>query len=203
MSDAPTPVTGPEPAGSRACAQRERILNAARRCFIEHGFHAASMATIAEAAQMSAGLMYRYFENKQAIVLAIVEQQLEENRVLLEQLHSSQQFTAGLIAAIEQWRSGARPINPALYFEIAAQATRNPRIAAAMQHSEEVTRAGLQAWIESPRSAGGYGLSPDAAATRALLLRSLVLGLVLYAARKPDVDLEALKTAIDDLLQHL
>ena len=55
----------------RAEVQRERILCAAQKCFIEHGFHAASMANIAAAAQMSAGLMYRYFENKSAIVRAI------------------------------------------------------------------------------------------------------------------------------------
>ena len=43
---------------SRADAQRDRILCAALKCFIEHGFHAASMASIADTAQMSAGLMY-------------------------------------------------------------------------------------------------------------------------------------------------
>lgn len=37
----------------RAEVQRERILCAAQKCFIEHGFHAASMANIAETAQMS------------------------------------------------------------------------------------------------------------------------------------------------------
>ncbi len=59
---------GPAPR-PRAEAQRDRILCAALKCFIEHGFHAASMANIAETAQMSAGLMYRYFDNKNAIVL--------------------------------------------------------------------------------------------------------------------------------------
>ena len=34
-------------------SQRERILEAATRCFIQHGFHAASMATISETAEMS------------------------------------------------------------------------------------------------------------------------------------------------------
>jgi len=57
----------------RASAQRDRILAAAKQCFIEHGFHAASMASIAEAADISAGLIYRYFDNKNAIILAIIE----------------------------------------------------------------------------------------------------------------------------------
>ena len=80
----------------RAEAQRERILCAAQRCFIEYGFHAASMASIAETAQMSAGLMYRYFENKSAIVLAIIERQLQEGRTQIAQLHSSSELAAAL-----------------------------------------------------------------------------------------------------------
>ena len=36
--------------GARAAAQRTRILQAAQKCFVEHGFHAASMATIAQTA---------------------------------------------------------------------------------------------------------------------------------------------------------
>src|SRR3546814_16038354 len=47
----------------RTLAQRERILCAAQKCFVEHGFHAASMASIAETAEMSAGLIPREFEN--------------------------------------------------------------------------------------------------------------------------------------------
>ncbi|MBK7901908.1 MAG: TetR family transcriptional regulator [Proteobacteria bacterium] len=50
------------------------------------------MANIAAAAQMSAGLMYRYFENKSAIVRAIVERQLQDGRAQIEQLHSSADF---------------------------------------------------------------------------------------------------------------
>ena len=56
----------------RAQTQCERILNAAKHCFIKYGFHAASMANIADAAKMSAGLIYRYFANKNSIILAII-----------------------------------------------------------------------------------------------------------------------------------
>jgi len=198
-ANASMPAT--DAACTRAEAQRQRILEAARRCFIERGFHAASMANIAEAAQMSAGLMYRYFENKQAIVLAIVERQLDETRAVLEQLHSVQQFTAGIMEAFERWRAGAQPMSPALYLEINAEATRNPQIAAALRRSGAVTRAGLQAWLERPRSEGGYGMPSDQAATQALLLRSLVEGLALHAAREPDLDLAKLKAALDDLFK--
>lgn len=73
----------------RAEAQRERILCTALKCFIEYVSHAASMANIADAAQMSAGPMYRYFEHKNAIVLAIVRRQLEEKCGAIRGLHAS------------------------------------------------------------------------------------------------------------------
>ena len=48
--------------------RRERILEAAERAFAEHGFHAATMQHVAEAAGMSAGNLYRTFSSKEAIV---------------------------------------------------------------------------------------------------------------------------------------
>ena len=80
---------GPRIVMARAAKQRERILDAAEVCFIQHGFHAASMAGIAQTADMSAGLIYRYFDSKAAIVKAIIERHLEsEHYKKIGQLHT-------------------------------------------------------------------------------------------------------------------
>jgi AcrR family transcriptional regulator len=116
----------------RAEAQRERILCAAQKCFIEHGFHAASMANIAETAQMSAGLMYRYFENKSAIVLAIIERQLQDGRAHVARLRTSSDLAADLLDFFERWCArDPGSMNAALFLEMNAEATRDPQIAAA------------------------------------------------------------------------
>ena len=76
---------------SRAVRQRERILDAAEMCFIQSGFHGASMAHIATTAGMSPGLIYRYFDSKSAIVKAIIERHLEsEHYKKIGQLHSAE-----------------------------------------------------------------------------------------------------------------
>ena len=50
--------TGPPRAlQAKAHRQRQRILDAAEKCFIESGFHAATMAHIATTADISPGLM--------------------------------------------------------------------------------------------------------------------------------------------------
>jgi AcrR family transcriptional regulator len=51
-----------------ATDHRQRILDAARRCFVRSGFHRATMQDVAAEAGMSAGNIYRYFTSKDAIV---------------------------------------------------------------------------------------------------------------------------------------
>lgn len=191
-------------AGSRADAQRDRILCAALKCFVEQGFHAASMASIADAAQMSVGLIYRYFENKQAIVLAIVERQLEDNRTLIRQLQSSAQFTEDMVNAYAQWCAGGPgSMSVPLFLEMSAEATRNPEIAAALRRSDALTRVEFQDWLCRSREQGGMGMPADLAATRTLSIRFIVEGMALRAAREPGLDPDELRSALQDVLGHL
>lgn len=62
-------------------ARRQEILDAARRVFVDKGYDNATMNDIAAAADVSAGSIYRYFENKRDLIAAAanacVEQDLE------------------------------------------------------------------------------------------------------------------------------
>jgi AcrR family transcriptional regulator len=188
----------------RAGAQRERILCAAQRCFIEYGFHAASMASIAEAAQMSAGLMYRYFENKSAIVLAIIERELQEGRSQIAQLHSSGELVAALFDVFTRWRARDPSVmNAALFLEMSAEATRDPQIAAALRSSDALILSDLAAWMNRAREDGGLGLPPETVATRAFLLECFIRGLAVTAVRQPDMDPGTIKDSIHSVVNRL
>jgi AcrR family transcriptional regulator len=50
---------------------REKILAAAQTLFVEKGYRSVSMRAIAELADMSAMSIYRYFENKRAVLVQI------------------------------------------------------------------------------------------------------------------------------------
>jgi AcrR family transcriptional regulator len=55
-------------------AEREQsMLDAAGRAFAAHGFHAASMDAIAEAAGISKPMLYNYFRSKDGLYIAYVE----------------------------------------------------------------------------------------------------------------------------------
>jgi AcrR family transcriptional regulator len=197
-------ATRPAKDTPRAGAQRERILCAAQRCFIDSGFHAASMASIADTAQMSAGLMYRYFENKSAIVLAIIERQLQEGRTQIAQLRSSSELAAALLDVFTRWQAGdPGVVNAALFLEMSAEASRDPQIAAALRRSDALILSDLAAWMNRARDQGGLGLPPDTVATRAFLLECFIRGLAVTAVRQPDMDARTIKDSIDEVVGRL
>ncbi|HEY1747302.1 MAG: TetR/AcrR family transcriptional regulator [Rhizomicrobium sp.] len=51
----------------------DSILDAAQQAFVENGFEASSITQIANAADVSEGLIYRYFENKHDLLLRMLE----------------------------------------------------------------------------------------------------------------------------------
>jgi AcrR family transcriptional regulator len=56
----------------RAAARRTLILEAAARLFAEKGFHRTTTKDIAEAADVSEGTLYNYFENKDEMLMGIM-----------------------------------------------------------------------------------------------------------------------------------
>ena len=166
-------------------AQRNRILDAAQRCFAESGFHAATMATIAETAGISAGLAYRYFPGKDAIVLAIIERQLTTRRERIATLPGRANLVDRMIEAFR---------------DMSAEATRVPQVAAAIECSDRLTQSDFRAWLERPLHEGGMGLSPAEARTEALVLQVFFEGMIVRAAREPGLDPERLRGALERIV---
>jgi AcrR family transcriptional regulator len=61
-------------------ARREQILGAATRVFAEKGFSRATTREVARAADVSEGTIYNYFEDKDALLLAILDRLNETER---------------------------------------------------------------------------------------------------------------------------
>jgi AcrR family transcriptional regulator len=75
------PPEGATPAGRRrrgsAAQRREQILDAARTLFAARGFHATTTRDLAQAADVNDALIYRHFPDKQAILVALVDQAID------------------------------------------------------------------------------------------------------------------------------
>ena len=63
---------------------RENILNSALKLFAEKGFNGTSINDIANAANISKGLAYNYFESKQKLIEAIFEELMKEGEKFIE-----------------------------------------------------------------------------------------------------------------------
>jgi AcrR family transcriptional regulator len=61
-------------------ARREQILGAASRVFAEKGFSRATTREVARAASISEGTIYNYFEDKDALLLTILDRLNETER---------------------------------------------------------------------------------------------------------------------------
>lgn len=201
------PATGRD---ARAQAQRNRILDAAQKCFAERGFHGAGMALIADTAQMSPGLIYRYFAGKSELIHGIVSRQIELMAEDLEAFQSGAQDAAALIA--ERFREDAddpghdarrraRRLEPALILEIVAESGRDPVIASAFKAFDRHIDAALATWLARPREQGGQGVPADQLPARVLALRSLLDGLKMRQAHQPQIDSTLLREALDLVLQ--
>lgn len=72
LGDQPRPV--PSRRKRRIARRRREILDAAARVFGEKGYTSTTTRELAEAADIAEGTLYNYFENKRAILLAIVNE---------------------------------------------------------------------------------------------------------------------------------
>lgn len=192
----PDPI--PSPSGNSATAhaeaQRGRILAAAQRCFVAHGFHAASISEIAAEAGISQGLIYRYFANKRAMILALIERQLGQDQQAIGQAPPSLDMVDGLLACYRQWARGETVgdydtaiASVTLYAEITAEAQRDPVVAAVLRRHDKLTTDTVCDWLRRHDIGRGAEIDEASLQERTLLLRVVVEGLAMRAIRDPDL----------------
>jgi AcrR family transcriptional regulator len=94
-------MTTETPLRRDAAANRERILDAARRLFADHGLEA-SMDEIARAAGVGAGTLYRRFPTKEALLDAILGDVLDRYHAFAQEALQQDDAFAGLEHLLER-----------------------------------------------------------------------------------------------------
>jgi AcrR family transcriptional regulator len=168
-------------------ARRQQILDAACDCVRQAGFHGASMAEIAKAAGLSVGQIYRYFENKEAIIAAIVAQDLAEMREKFAEMESRpgdlvDALVEHLPEAVDKCFDLGRA---ALTLEVLAEASRNPKVAAILRAADEQERVYAQAMLDRGRKPEWTDAEFQA---RCEAVGLLFDGMIIRAVNHPDTD---------------
>ncbi|MEU0096781.1 TetR/AcrR family transcriptional regulator [Kribbella sp. NPDC006257] len=109
-------------------ARYEQIVDAARRCAVEQGFHKTTMADVIRESGLSAGAVYGYFKSKDELVSAIADQALSTVDELFE----------GILATKE-------PLTPLAALTAALEHV----LQIAERPGGDITRVALQAWAEA------------------------------------------------------
>ena len=145
-------------AGSRAEkreVQIQRILDAAKKCFVRSGFRGASMHEICAEAGMSPGALYRYFPSKESIIEAISEGHRRDDIAILATMGDGPTVMDGFMKAVmtHMRHVHATGMGP-LFTEIRAESMRNETVRNCCFKSEAQVIDAFQHFISGAAAAG-------------------------------------------------
>lgn len=189
---------------TQAEARRQQVLTAAADCFRRRGYHGAGMAEISKTAGMSPGHIYNYFVNKEAIIEAIVAQNMAE---MFSMLSAFAQLEGDLLDALvdgadQGVEKNLNPAYSALQLEMLSEAARNDKVAALLRHADQSARAQIKALLTGPE--GTLRSLPDhEVEARLELLSSVFNGLLVRAVLNPQLSRHELLLALKPWLRHL
>ncbi|OHV35165.1 MULTISPECIES: TetR/AcrR family transcriptional regulator [Pseudofrankia] len=216
----------PKVSEEHTLARRQQILAAAARCFTRAGFHRTTVADIVAESGLSAGLLYRYFADKDAIVAAIAIQWHDAQSARLhlpaadpvvatgpapasDDVTESPDGQATLAAVtagyLEMLRSLAEPAERTrvrLGVQIWAEALRAPAIHLVARQGVDGPRAAVTALVRAAQERGALPAAlPADGAARVLI--AIYQGLALQTAWDDDLDHTAAADAVATLLTAL
>lgn len=119
----------PQPKPEPSIDRREQILHAAMIAFAQRGFHQTSMHDISAQAGISVGLIYRYFQNKEAVIGAMAEAHIKDLQTVFERARSAPTLLESLEVLLTAHCEEAPQIHSAFVVDLFAEAGRNPHIA--------------------------------------------------------------------------
>jgi AcrR family transcriptional regulator len=159
------------------------------------------MAELAKRAGMSVGHIYHYFENKDAIIEALVDREMEELPGMLDEvIYPGGDVLMTLMDRLDATvdRHLHRDKRP-LWLEILAEAARNPRIAEKLHTADAASRRRLTEAV-SMRLAG---LAERELADRVEAIAATFWGLIFRAVHNPHLDRDAVVRTTRLVLGHL
>lgn len=117
--------------------RQQQILEAAKHCFIQEGFHRTSMRQIFQEAGISAGGAYNYFSSKDDIIKALVQEESADIEQLIARAHKCKSPLEGIAKLISDIISYTSHDDAVLAIVVYAEACRNADIKALEQENAE------------------------------------------------------------------
>src|SRR5438034_4959073 len=178
------PMSQPQIDSSNA-DRRSQILDAALVCFAKGGFHQTRMNDISGEAEISVGLIYRYFENKEAVISAMAARHKEEIQQMLERARQAPTLLESLEILFTAHCCENEPrLISAFVVDLYAEASRNPHVADLVRDVLETAMNGVRDLIARAPEAqdAGNNLTP---AELAELIFAVARGMLMLDVLRP------------------
>ena len=173
----------PQPQTDSAPDRRCQILDAALVCFAKRGFHQTSMHDISAEAGISVGLIYRYFENKEAVISAMADRHKREISDVLQRAKQAPTLLESLeILFTAHCCEEATRLVSAFVVDLYAEASRNPRVADLVRDVLQTAMAGVTELISKAPEARNTTLSPSEMAE---LIFAVARGMLMLDVLRP------------------
>jgi AcrR family transcriptional regulator len=165
--------------------RRSQIIDAALVCFAKRGFHQTSMHDISAEAGISVGLIYRYFDNKEAVISAMADRHKKEIGELLGRARQAPTLLEALEILFTAHCCESEPrVISAFVVDLYAEASRNPRVADLVRDVLKTSMAGVAELIEQAPQAqtATHGLTPIELAE---LIFAVARGMLMFDVLRP------------------
>jgi TetR/AcrR family transcriptional regulator, repressor for uid operon len=183
--------------------RRDELLQAAEQCFIERGFHRTTIQDIASAANVSLGLLYRYYQNKDAVIIAVANQERDSVISTINTTKDADNFIGALKQMMRKLlKESLHPDYVRLSTELFAEACRNPELAEAFSMSESAMRQALIDVIRYQQKKGAVNTAVDANVSSDILI-ALIDGLGVRALLNPKFKPRAIEAGLDLVIDSL
>lgn len=196
-----------QPPISRADLRRNQVLTAATECFRAHGFHGTSMSQLSKASGMSVGHIYHYFESKESIIEAIVENDLLKILNIpmrIEQRRMGGDIFEALLADVDNSAADTfHDPDAALLLEIVAEAARNPRIASIVRRAETTAMESIKSYFRKGLLQRNTRYSEASLDIACNMLASMFEGLTIRLIRNPDLSLQRTIPVIRSIVRFI
>ena len=181
--------------------RRRQVMDAASYCFRTEGFHAASMNRIAAQAEMSVGHIYKLFDSKEAIIIALCERDFQELTELtpLPPPCEAPSLETTMATALKDFAWFLDRDRAARTMEVIAEAGRNPAIRNLVGSIDARMRERVRVFLASHLP----GIPPKDLEARVEQLVLLIQGLSARIITRPDVDAAVRATGYEICLRAL
>jgi len=161
--------------------RRREIIEAARRCFLQNGFHQTTTDEICREAAITPGGLYHYFASKEEIISAVIK---DAAQTTVHNLRSTAEASGDVRTAVQALATQ--------FFEW----IRDPEL-------DSVTRLDMEIWGETLRNEKLAGITRESRALRRQWLESLIRGAIDEGVYTKDVDPRGLANLIMSIFDGL